>query len=167
MSPYNIFQTAHVTADIDDAVAIAARRFGAPRMQVNRDVLIETGRGVAHCHFALAFIGDVQLELIQPAGGEDGVYRELVPAKGLKLHHVGVLVDSDSDWNAVIAESEREGILMPVSGDFAGLMRYLYLDRRAELGHYVEYMQPSAAGATLFNDVPRFAGPAYRAAALS
>ena len=159
MIPYNVFQTAYVTADIDAAVAIAAKRFGAPEMQVNRGVPIETGRGIAHCHFALAFIGDVQLELIQPAGGEDAVYRDLAPPTGLRLHHIGVLLASDAEWDAVVAEAERENIAMPVSGDFAGLMRYLYLDRRAELGHYLEYMQASAAGANLFDQVPRFPGP--------
>lgn len=159
MIPYNVFQTAYVTPDIDAAVLLAAQRLGAPRMQVNRDVAIQTGHGVAHCHFALAFIGAVQLELIQPVGGADGVYRAQTPDVGLRLHHVGVLVDDRVDWDALLAEAKRDGFAVPVCGDFAGLMRYAYLDHRAELGHYVEYMQPSEAGARLFDDVPRFPGP--------
>jgi len=119
MTSFNIFQTAYVTPDIDAAMALAARRFAAPRMQVNRDIAIETGQGVAHCHFALAFVGAVQIELIQPAGGADDVYRAQVPDAGLRLHHVGVLVDDDAAWSAMLAEAEQEGVAMPVRGDFA------------------------------------------------
>ena len=153
----HIFQTAYVAADIDDAVALAARRFGIPRMQVNRDVAIDTREGPARCHFALAFAGSVQLELIAPAGGADGVYRAMLPAAGgLRFHHIGCLIDSDQQWDGLLADARAKGIGMPVAGDFGGLMRYVYLDCRAEIGHFVEYMQPSADGRTLFDDVPRF-----------
>ena len=160
MIPYNIFQTAYVTPDIDAAVAVAAERFAAPRMQVNRDVGIETGSGVAHCHFALAFIGAVQLELIQPAGGADDVYRAMLPQTGLlRLHHIGCLVEMDVDWEALLAQIAAIGQAMPVRGAFADLMHYAYADHRDEIGHYIEYMQPTPAGLSLFDDVPRFAGP--------
>lgn len=157
MIPFAVFQTAYVTRDIDAAVAIAAARFGVAHMQVNRDVAIETGRGIARCHFALAFVGDVQVELIQPAGGADDVYRVMLPESGgLRLHHLGCLVGSDADWEVVLADARASGVAMPVRGDFAGLMRYVYLDRRDEIGHFLEYMQPSPAGAGLFDAVPRF-----------
>jgi extradiol dioxygenase family protein len=159
VSPFNLFQTAYVVADIDAGVAIAARRFGIPAMQVTRGSRIETGNGIAVGHFALAFVGETQIEIIQPAGGADHVYRQMVAGDGLTLHHLGVLLDRDADWDAVIEENRRDGVDMPVSGDFAGLMRYAYFDRRAELGHFVEYMQASAAGATIFDDVPRYRGP--------
>jgi hypothetical protein len=155
--PFNIFQTAYVAADIDAAVALAARRFGVAEMQVNRDVAIETGRGAALCHFALAFVGPVQIELIAPAGGTDEVYRDMLPPDGgLRLHHIGCLVGSDAEWDALLADAAASGVAMPVRGDFGGLMRYVYLDRRAEVGHFVEYMRPGPAGQSLFEAVPRF-----------
>ncbi|ATE66508.1 VOC family protein [Rhizorhabdus dicambivorans] len=157
MSPFNIFQTAYVTADIDAAVKLAEARFAVPRMQVNRDVPIETVCGTAHCHFALAFVGPVQIELIAPAGGADDVYRAMLPPGcGLRLHHIGCLLDSDAAWDAVLDEADVSGTAMPVRGDFGGLMRYVYLDRRDDLGHFVEYMQPGAGGMSLFDTVPRF-----------
>lgn len=160
MIPYNIFQTAYVTPDIDAAVAIAAARLGAPRMQINRDVRIETASGLAQCHFALAFIGAVQLELIQPTGGADDIYRAMLPESGvLRFHHIGCLVEPGADWDALLAQIRATGLEMPVQGAFAGLMHYAYADHRHEIGHYIEYMQPTRAGLTLFDDVPRFAGP--------
>ncbi|MBW8910488.1 MAG: hypothetical protein JF564_00990, partial [Sphingomonas sp.] len=77
MIPFNIFQTAYVVRNIVDGIAIANRLFGMSEMAVNRDVSIETGQGIAICHFALAFVGDVQVEIIQPAGGADAVYRDM------------------------------------------------------------------------------------------
>lgn len=160
MIAYNVFQTAYVVSDIDEALALAACRFSAPRMQVNRHMTIETGRGAAHCHFALAFVGDVQVELIQPVGGEDDIYRGMLPpGGGMRLHHVGCLVDPAADWNALLSEIGANGRAVPVRGSFAGLMHYAYADHRDEIGHYIEYMQATPAGQGIFDDVPRFPGP--------
>nr|WP_047166248.1 VOC family protein [Sphingomonas sp. Y57] len=157
MIPFNIFQTAYVAADIDAAVGLAARRFGVAKMQVNHAVAVETGQGTALCHFALAFVGSVQIELIAPAGGADEVYRAMLPqGGGLRLHHIGCLIESDTEWEAVLADAEASGVAMPVRGDFGGLMRYVYLDHCADIGHFVEYMQPGPAGLGLFEAVPRF-----------
>lgn len=101
--------------------------------------------------------GAVQIELIAPAGEADEVYRDMLPPDGgMRLHHIGCLVSGDAEWDAVLADAEASGVAMPVRGDFGGLMRYVYLDRRAEIGHFVEYMQPGPAGLSLFEAVPRF-----------
>ena len=46
------------------------------KFQVNRDVTIQTVNGPACAHFALAFVGSRQLEIIEPCGGADAVYRD-------------------------------------------------------------------------------------------
>jgi hypothetical protein len=154
---FNVFQLAYAVPDIRDAVGIGQSYFGIPEFQINLDVPIETRSGVAKCHFALAFIGETQIELIQPAGGADAVYRDALPTTGnMRLHHVGVLIRDSASWTRQKSEIEAAGLQTPVGGDFAGLMHYLYADTRADLGHYIEYMYQTEAGADLFDAVPKY-----------
>ncbi len=75
------------------------KNFGIPEFQINLDVPLEMRDGVAKCHFALDFIGETQIELIQPAGGADAVYRDALPTTGnMRLHHVGVLIRDAASW---------------------------------------------------------------------
>lgn len=154
----NAFQLAYVTDDIDAATRIAAATMGIGTFQINRDMAIETGGGTAMAHFALAFLGNTQIEIIQPAGGADAVYREGVRAKcgALNFHHVGALITDEARWREVEAEVAESSASVPVRGAFGDLMHYLYVDRRDTLGHYLEYMWRTEAGAGIFDSVPRF-----------
>lgn len=153
---FNIFQVAYVVADIDEAVLRG--RFGIPRFQINRDVPVETMRGLAHCHFALAFLREIQIELIQPAGGADDVYRDALRPGAFALHHLGCLIRDEAAWHTRLAALEGSGLDMPVRGAFGDSMHYVYADTRAELGHYLEYMYQTEAGDGVFADVPRYPG---------
>jgi hypothetical protein len=154
---FNPFQLAYAVPDIRAAVALGQNYFGIPEFQINLDVPIETRDGVAKCHFALAFIGETQIELIQPAGGADAVYRDALPTTGnMRLHHVGVLIRDVASWTRQKSAIGAAGLPTPVGGDFGGLMHYLYADTRADLGHYIEYMYQTEAGAAMFDTVPRY-----------
>jgi hypothetical protein len=43
-----------------------------------------------------------------------------------------------------------------LSGNYFDMMHYAYVDTRAELGHYLEFMFQTEMGRDLFKDVPRF-----------
>ena len=158
MAPFIPFQLAYVTDDIDAAVARAGPIFGIGAFRVNRGAEIETGAGLALAHFALAFVGEVQIEIIQPDGGADAIYRNGIREGGgaLNFHHAGALITSEMAWNDVVAAAEASGADIPVRGQFGELMHYLYLDRRDSVGHYLEYMWQTEAGADIFAAVPRF-----------
>ncbi|KEQ54382.1 VOC family protein [Sphingobium chlorophenolicum] len=158
MPPFALFQMAYVTDDIDAAARKAMGSFGIGAFQINRDMAIETGQGIATAHFALAFLGDTQIEIIQPAGGADDVYRQGIRGRGgsLSFHHAGMLVTEEAQWCAMVAAIERSGASVPVRGAFGASMHYLYVDRREEIGHYLEYMWRTEAGAAIFDAVPRY-----------
>jgi hypothetical protein len=160
---FNAFQLAYVVPDIHDAVALGQNYFGIPEFRINLDIPIETQDGVAKCNFALAFIGETQIELIQPAGGADGLYRGALPTAGkMRLHHIGVLIRKAAVWARQKSAIAAAGLKTPAGGDFAGMMHYIYADTRAELGHYIEYMYQTEAGAGMFDAVPRYpAGIAF------
>lgn len=154
---FNCFQVAWVTSDLERAMRQFEQDLGIARFAVSRDVAIDTAAGSARLHFALAFVGEQQIELIEPAGGADAVYRAALPAEGfaLRLHHLGHLVTAEREWQRLLGAIRRRGWSTPVAGEFGGLMHYVYADLRERYGHYLEFMYQTEAGRGMFADVPR------------
>jgi hypothetical protein len=159
---FNFFQIAYVTTDLDQAARAMGALFGIERFQINRDVAIETSAGVAQAHFALAFVGSQQIEIIQPAGGADGAYRDILPGVGyaLRMHHAGHLATRAADWAQIDLAVRTSGYTTPVGGVFrrdeVALMHYMYADTRQVIGHYLEFMYQTDAGRDMFAQVPRY-----------
>jgi hypothetical protein len=160
--PFGFFQVAYVTTDLERATRELGALYGVERYQINRGVEIQTAAGLARADFGLAFVGEQQLEIIQPAGGADGAYREVLPRDtyATRLHHFGRLITDVAEWEAVRASVLASGCATPVGGTFchegAALMHYLYADTRQQLGHYLEFMCRTEAGRDIFAQVPRF-----------
>ena len=160
--PFGFFQVAYVTTELERAIRELGALYGPQRFQVNRGVEIETSAGTARADFALAFVGQQQLELIQPTGGADGAYRDVLPKDtyGTCLHHFGRLITEASEWDSVRASVLASGYPTPVGGTFCQngvpLMHYVYADTRRQLGHYLEFMYRTEAGRDIFAQVPAY-----------
>lgn len=160
LSPFaGLLQIAYVTNDIDQAIAVFAERHKVPNWAVMRDHDINTRPGQnATMQIALAFVGPLQLELLQPSGGDDAIYREALPASGFALHHhhFAQLIDSEAAF-----EQQRRDMLaqgagpLRMDGEAAGMARYFYVDQRATLGHYTEHIWYSPEGLAAMQHVPR------------
>ena len=91
---------------------------------------------------AIGFVGDLQLEVIEPAGGHDSIYRDALPDDGAfhtRWHHAGFLLNSADELNSVRACLTEAGHRVTLSGRNPGVARFAYFDARAILGHYLEY----------------------------
>jgi len=160
-SPFSHFcQNAYVTTDFDQALELFRERFGIPRFFELRDGEMETGPGrYAGVHVAIAWVGALQIEIIQPLGGFDAIYREALPVDGgfaMRFHHTCQRVDSETDYEALLLDIEQRGLTIAAQGQHGGHVRYLYIDARAELGHYLEHTYYTPAGLALFEQVPRY-----------
>lgn len=78
---------------------------------------------------AFTWVGNVQLELIQPLKGPS-IYYEHLEKRGEGLHHIKEYVD---DCQAVIDEFKQKGIQVIQSGRF-GFGEYYYFDTEPVLG---------------------------------
>lgn len=87
---------------------------------------------------ALARLGKITIELIQPLDG-DTTYKEFMDRKGEGIHHLGVFVE---DMDAEIAKLKEQGIGVLQSGRFAG-GGYAYMDTEEQLGAIFEFIQIS------------------------
>ena len=142
-----IHQVALVVEDLDEAV----RRYwtlcgvGPWRIYTYQPPLVKdmTYRGRRHDYrmrLALAQMGDLMLELIQPLC-DANVYTEHLRAKGPGLHHVGIIVPSVEE---AVAEAARGGLSVLQSGRGYGLQgdgAYAYMDTEALLGMIVEFIE--------------------------
>ncbi len=142
----NHFQNAYVTADIEHAATVLHEQFGVVRRPRCMDVVqqMTTPRGAREAALRMAFvqIGDLQYELIQPVSGDIAFYVEaLRPDRLLQLHHVAMRTE---DLGVVRAESEAHGRQVVAEGQ-AGELRYIHVDARQTLGHYLEYVCAPAA----------------------
>ena len=136
------FQNAYVTRDIDAAVA---------RFKAHADVrkLIETevttqlwtpqGDGEGRQKLAFIWVEDMQYELIQPVSGDVlALYRDALPdGDEIRFHHVCNRVDDWAAFEAGLADSPYPVVLR---GGTPGMLEFCYLDTRAWLGHYIEYV---------------------------
>jgi len=97
---------------------------------------------------AVAYIGEVQWELIQPLSGPS-IYQEFLDEHGEGVHHVALGVDN---YDQTIAAMKEQGIGVLMSGRWNGV-DYGYLDSEKNLGVIVE----------LFRYSPDFVMPAPEA----
>lgn len=134
------YQNAYVTANIEQAIA------GLRKLEDVENILqFETplelwtpqGTGTALMKIALAWVGNLQVEFIEPVSGLVDIYREALPASGVRFHHVGMRI---KDFDALVAEIERQQLPIVLRGEMPGV-KFLYADARKTLGHYLEYVQ--------------------------
>ena len=135
------FQLAYVTRDLDYAAAMLAEEYGVQGFVVSRfELALTTPPGSASIKVGIAWVDDLQIELIQPIGGNVEIYLHALPEERTRVafHHVAMWVSGDlDDWDRC-----RSGIAdrkIALEGGREG-MRFAYVDERAHLGHFLEYV---------------------------
>lgn len=136
------YQNAYITRNLDKAVAQFRDRADIRTLletQVSVNLWTPHGEGVGVQKLAFVWVGDLQIELIQPIEGEVlALYRDALPADdSLQFHHVCQAVD---DWDAFMVRVEQQPCPVVLKGGTPGMLEFLYLDTRKWLGHYTEYV---------------------------
>lgn len=133
------YQNAYVTRDVDKWVAefqTHAKVDSAVTFEVSMPVKTPEGDGIETVKLAFIWVGDLQYELIQPISGAVQIYADALPVgDDLKFHHICMRVDNWDEFRARVADQPYPVVLE--GGD--EMLRFLYLDARPFLGHYLEY----------------------------
>lgn len=140
-----IVQICWVVDDIAAAETFHSAHFGAGRWTRMPDVRFgpeeATYRGAPAnftAHVSLAYVGDVQLELIQPVSG-DSIYTEFLARSEAGLHHICFETD---DIEGSVARAREEGLEVVQRGVMSGgLMQFAYVDGARWGAPYVEIVQ--------------------------
>lgn len=75
---------------------------------------------------SLSYLGDMQLELIQPVRGEN-IYSDFLRESGAGLHHICVEAASPEDFDAALAEAAGQGAPVVQQGVMAGGIQFAYV----------------------------------------
>lgn len=147
------FQLGYVVRDVTAAIAAQRQRFGIAKWQV-----IDTrAPGAPANAIALAYAGDVMIELIEADPAVESIYSRHVPdgAADSRLHHLGFLVHDDAAWEAGIAQFANSGFTPAFAGAAGDALAFHYADSLGALGHYLELIHLKPAGKDFFAAVPR------------
>jgi Glyoxalase/Bleomycin resistance protein/Dioxygenase superfamily len=138
-------QTAYVTNDIEQALAVFRDHYDVSSFYVfanDAPGMVQSDN--AQLKIALAIVGGVEIELIEPQGDTAPLFSALLPNDGsfaIRFHHVAYRIEGDlSDYEAHMASIDPEKHPVIWSGSLGDMMRFAYTDERALLGHYVEHV---------------------------
>lgn len=150
------YQLGYVCRDIDRAMATFAERCGVAEFGIMEGPMPHYGRAPVQ-KIALAFRGEVMVELIQPQTDVPTIYTHSLPPDDVsaRLHHLGYLVEDEEEWERVEAHHVRLGNPR-VAGANLDIIRYSYFDTSADAGHFTEYFLPTEEMTAFWNALPRF-----------
>jgi Glyoxalase/Bleomycin resistance protein/Dioxygenase superfamily len=138
-------QVAYVTSDLDQAIALFRDDFNVPEFFVfaNDAPGLEQEPKVA-LKIALANVGGVEIELIEPERGKASLFRDPLPEDGsfaCCFHHVAFRITGPiANFEAHMASLDPARHPLACRGGLGDVMRFAYTDERATLGHYVEHV---------------------------
>jgi hypothetical protein len=143
--------SAWVTNDLDRALEIFAERYGVSDFRFLEGNMPSGG----HIRVAFAWAGGQVLEVICATGPGAEFYNELLPQAefAIRFHHLGFIIHDEAGWRVLEADlraGEWPIAHQTLTGDFIDA----YYIKAPELGHYLEYVRPFAAGVGFYEGVP-------------
>ncbi len=152
-----IIQTAWITLDCDATERFLTDQMGAgawtriPDVHFSPDTCTYRGEPADFvAHVSLSYLGDMQLEVIQPVRG-DSIYTEFLATAGGGLHHICF---ETADLASAEKEAARQGVKVVQRGVMAGGgMSFAYLDGSESGVPYIELAQISPEMRSFFDHV--------------
>ena len=143
--------SAWVTNDLDRAVDILSERYGVRDFSFIEGAMPSGG----FIRVAFAWAGGQVLEIISATGPGAEFYNTMLPADGfaIRFHHLGFIIHDDEGWRA-LEEDLRASDWSIVHRTLTGTFIDAYYIEAPELGHYLEYVRPFAAGVQFYAAVP-------------
>jgi hypothetical protein len=137
-------QIAYVTNDLDAAAALFEREYGAPGFY-KFDNLQVSQPGDPQLRIALARVGGVEIELIEPLGATPSIFSQHLwedrTELAIRFHHVAIRIEGSlDDWERHRAAIDARRHPVAFEGALGDLLRFFYTDERTRLGHYVEHV---------------------------
>lgn len=147
-----VMQIAFVPQDFEAALHHWTRTMGVGPFFLLENIQLEDmqylGKPSA-CLFtiALAYWGDIQIELIRPENDAPSIYRGTYAAHGEVMHHTCMLTDDISRARAI---ADAAGAMVVVEAKVGTDGAVLYVDTGGGPGSLVEILQPASGSDALF-----------------
>lgn len=155
----DIYQLGYVTTDAAHATELFRDRHGIPAFKDLGPITLPLDDGAtATIRICMCFVGPIQVEIIEPIGGADAIYRAALPSSGFGLawHHFARRIGSLDALEAMKVELIAKGERIAISGGDPKIAKFFYVDARPTLSHYVEYLYVSPERLALHAALPRY-----------
>jgi catechol 2,3-dioxygenase-like lactoylglutathione lyase family enzyme len=126
-------QIAWVTADLDATENWLTSMLGVrkwvrlPEVHFASDSCSYHGRPADFvANISLSYLGDMQLELIQPVRGPN-IYSDFLRDSGPGLHHICVEAKTAEQFDAMVSAARQHGAAVAQEGLMPGGMRFAYV----------------------------------------
>jgi len=133
------YQNAYVTRDIDKAVERFTARAdvrSVVQFETTNEVQTAAGRRLNHVKLAFVWVGDLQYEFLEPVAEAVPMLASMLPDDDLpRFHHSCARVPDWEDFRRRVDEQPYPVVFEGEGSD----LKYLFLDTRDLLGHYLEY----------------------------
>lgn len=142
-------QVAYVTNDLVAAMAALKAAYDTPGFfEMSNIQPGEDPAGKPVLKIALAVVGGVEIELIEPVGNTAPLFKDFLPdddGLAIRFHHVATRIEGPlANWDAHVASLDLTRHPVVFEGAIGDMLRYIYTDERATLGHYVEHVWMSS-----------------------
>lgn len=155
----DVMQACWLVDDLDAAIDNWARHLGVGPFFWFDVVTFDGGyhRGVRtdfpRVTAAIAYAGDIQIELVRQDNNDPGVFRDLYASGDTGLHHLArVCIDYEAERNAFIAS----GAALAFEGSVGG-SRTCWVDTSPTLGFMMELLEASESRTNWFGHMRRAA----------
>ncbi len=151
----SVFQLGYVFPKISVPIEHYTKNMGSPgffRLN-NAQVDDQTYLGqplICGQDIAFGYVGNFNIELIQPLHGESSYTDFLKSHPNGGLHHVGC---KTYDFDSAIAALEKAGFPVIQTGRFGKGTKFAYCDTRKSLGHYTEILYFDPDTELLFENI--------------
>lgn len=148
-----IMQMAFVPDDFDAALRHWTQTMGVGPFFLIENIALENMRYLGESSnavfsIALAYWGDMQIELIRPDNDLPSLYRGDYAQSGATLHHICIMTD---DIMAARRIAEAAGATLLVEADVGVDGAVIYVDSGNGPGSIVEILQPASGSGALFD----------------
>lgn len=148
------FQQGYVTNDLEQAL-----RFYRDQLGVKDFFTFDTApyTNSLPSMVALAWIGSVMVELIQPIAGPAPHFADHFPQGdfGIRFHHFGYLTTDADTWRRMVNHCQSIGFGLSAITDDSDFINFAYLDARPALGHFIEAVLAFPQGEAFLRQVPQ------------
>ncbi len=133
------YQNAYVTRDIDKAVERFTARAdvrSVVQFETTNEVQTAVGTRLNHVKLAFVWVGDLQYEFLEPVAEAVPMLASMLPDDDRpRFHHSCARVPDWEDFRRRVDEQPYPVVFEGEGSD----LKYLFLDTRDVLGHYLEY----------------------------
>jgi catechol 2,3-dioxygenase-like lactoylglutathione lyase family enzyme len=136
--PGEIRQVGHVVRDAGEGTAAWSAAGVGPWTTfevTDRSARFHGRQSAATLVIALAYAGDMQIELIEAKGESDSVWHQTRDAGQFGPHHIAYWAD---DFDAAMARVDEAGMAVVQAGDGNGFARFVYVDGPSGLVEIME-----------------------------